>query len=518
MVQSLASSVAYTEGPAVEPKMEMETETEIEEITVFGLRTGLLDDDVSAFSTRIDVDPLEGNPRSLADVLSETVGVQIRRFGGPGDPAEVSIRGFTPSQVVVTLDGVRLNSARGGGVNINNIPIQLLEEVDVSRGGGAVQAGSGAMGGVVALRTRRPGGEPEARGSLSYGSFETWDGSIYAGAPSSIVDWGLGYNGFKSDGDFVFRPPIIDNGGVPILPPEETVTRINNRSERHALTGNFGHDFEGVGYLQLFQTLGYTSAGQPGPALITNDRESGQNPSAHLREFNSITQLRLEDVDMGVGGGTLRSGLFYRYKRSHFKDPIVHHDEDDPIDTRFDESSAGLSLEPRWEGRGYGISHRVGTAFGAQRESLNSTTQPFVDRYGVHLAVQDDAALLDDRIRIVPALRFDWTDDFGDEWLPSLGVVRVARPLATPEGKRRALVSRPELRGALPPGPGLHPGQSKPRAGGGAERRRRHRAALRRLGPDTRPSLRSRLLPQQDGGIHRLGGRQRDDDRAEEYP
>jgi outer membrane receptor protein involved in Fe transport len=419
LVQCLSVGEANAEGPTT--ARARAPGTDYDEVTVLGIRSGVLDDDASAFSTRIEVDGLQGSPRSLADVLSETTGVQVRRFGGPGERAEVSIRGFSSSQVAVTLDGVRLNSARGGGVNITNIPIQLLEEVEVARGGGAVDVGSGAMGGVVALRTRRPGGEPEVRGSLSYGSFDTWDGSLYAGAPGRFVDWGVGYNGFKTDGDFVFRTPIIDNGGTPIPPLEEEVTRINNRSDRHALTGNFGREIADAGYLQLFQTLGYTSAGQPGLALIGNIPNAGQSPDAHLRQFDSLTQLRFEDVGLGIEGAELDSSIYYRFQRSRFKDPSPL--LGDPIDTRFDEAMGGLSLKPRWQGRGLGMAHRVDTEIGAFRESMNATSQPYSDRYSVDVMLRDDASLLDDRLHVVPALRLDWTDDFGDEWLPSLGIV-----------------------------------------------------------------------------------------------
>jgi outer membrane receptor protein involved in Fe transport len=41
--------------------------------------------------------------------------------------------------------------------------------------------------------------------------------------------------------------------------------------------------------------------------------------------------------------------------------------------------------------------------------------------------VQDDAAAFDDRLRLVPALRWDGTEGFGAEWLPRIGAI--ATPL-----------------------------------------------------------------------------------------
>ena len=100
--------------------------------------------DPTVFSDTIDLNDFAGEPITIDEVLGELPGVQVRRFGGPGDASELSIRGSTSSQVVVRVDGVRLDTAQSGTVDLSTLPAQLFERIDVRRGGGAVEVGSGA--------------------------------------------------------------------------------------------------------------------------------------------------------------------------------------------------------------------------------------------------------------------------------------------------------------------------------------------------------------------------------------
>ena len=47
--------------------------------------------------------------------------------------ATVSIRGSTAEQVVVYLDGVPLNRALGGGVNLADLPLAQIESIEIYR-------------------------------------------------------------------------------------------------------------------------------------------------------------------------------------------------------------------------------------------------------------------------------------------------------------------------------------------------------------------------------------------------
>lgn len=97
------------------------------------------------------------NPATTADALQQlgNVYVQKSQMGG-GSPV---IRGFEANKVLLVVDGIRLNNAiyRAGHLQ-NSITVDpnILERLEVVPGAGAVQYGSDALGGVMALFTKQP--------------------------------------------------------------------------------------------------------------------------------------------------------------------------------------------------------------------------------------------------------------------------------------------------------------------------------------------------------------------------
>ncbi|MBI1734464.1 MAG: TonB-dependent receptor [Candidatus Rokubacteria bacterium] len=87
----------------------------------------------------------------------------------------VSLRGVGPSgasRALVLVDGVPVNDPFGGWVPWSRIPALSIDQIEVVRGGGSAVWGSGALGGVIQVLTRRP----RARGlafEVSHGSYDT---------------------------------------------------------------------------------------------------------------------------------------------------------------------------------------------------------------------------------------------------------------------------------------------------------------------------------------------------------
>ncbi len=97
------------------------------------------------------------NPQTSADLLSNSgrVFVQKSQLGG-GSPL---IRGFSTNRLLITVDGVRLNTAifRGGNVqNVISINPFNVENTEVILGSGSVIYGSDAIGGVMNFYTTTP--------------------------------------------------------------------------------------------------------------------------------------------------------------------------------------------------------------------------------------------------------------------------------------------------------------------------------------------------------------------------
>ena len=403
------------------PNDEIREIDEIEEIQVLGFRTGQLADDPSSFATVIELEGVRAEFKSLEDVLSQSVGVQVRRFGGVGERSEVAIRGSTSSQVVVVVDGVRLNSSRGGGVDLSDIPFDFYDTVEIARGGGSLGQGSGAMGGVIQLKASRPGDVPVTRFALSGGSFGTWRGSLLRSARTRFVDYSIGYSGFKTDGDYSFLLPEYrypEGPGSPDPPVE--VERINNRREKHALQTGLGRELGRFGYLQLRGDWSYASHGEPGLDSGGGEHE-GQRLAAHQREFHSLVKLGWEATGLGIPDTDIEADLYYRLDRIHFEDPAANAPEG--IDDLSDDSTLGVSVSDFWEGDMAWSHLRAGLELAARRDALRAEDRANHSRWTVGTTLRGEARLFEEGLIASLGLRYDWTEGLDDRWLPSLGIV-----------------------------------------------------------------------------------------------
>ena len=106
--------------------------------------------------------------RTVGEAIGFVPEALARAYGGPGSLITPSIRGSTAEQVLVLLDGVPLNGAFGT-VDLSTIPTDDVERIEVLRGPFSAIYGSGAMGGVISITTRRRARPAVAFGGGSFG-------------------------------------------------------------------------------------------------------------------------------------------------------------------------------------------------------------------------------------------------------------------------------------------------------------------------------------------------------------
>lgn len=108
------------------------------------------------------------NPQTAADLLDQSgqVFMQKSQLGG-GSPM---IRGFSTNRLLITVDGVRMNTAifRSGNLqNVINIDPFAVDQTEVILGPGSVIYGSDAVGGVMNFYTQKPSFSFEEGASFS---------------------------------------------------------------------------------------------------------------------------------------------------------------------------------------------------------------------------------------------------------------------------------------------------------------------------------------------------------------
>ncbi len=107
---------------------------------------------------REDIEEL--NPSSVGDLIEYATGVAVETGTGSGlpDRSVISLNGLPPNYTLVLVDGVRLVTEHiHTGQNVDFIPPQSIERIEVMRGSASAQYGSDAIGGIVNIVTRKCG-------------------------------------------------------------------------------------------------------------------------------------------------------------------------------------------------------------------------------------------------------------------------------------------------------------------------------------------------------------------------
>ena len=126
----------------------------------------------------ITADKIQFAPvQSIPDMIDYTPGVSMsNNLGIFSSKTIITLRGLPSndqSRTLVLLDGIPLNKSDEGSVNWNLLNKNNLENIKIIKGPGPAKFGSGAMGGVIEMKSRRPEKKLDADIAFEYGSYNT---------------------------------------------------------------------------------------------------------------------------------------------------------------------------------------------------------------------------------------------------------------------------------------------------------------------------------------------------------
>jgi vitamin B12 transporter len=152
-----------------------EKERSIPEVTVQGKFLELPVRKVNENITIISKKEIQNSPaKSVEEILAEYTGFDIRRRGGNGVQADVSLRGSTFEQVLILVNGLKINDSQTGH-NSMSVPFDLMsvEKIEIIKGPAARRFGQNAYAGVVNIITK-PSSENQVTVSASGGDFNSY--------------------------------------------------------------------------------------------------------------------------------------------------------------------------------------------------------------------------------------------------------------------------------------------------------------------------------------------------------
>jgi vitamin B12 transporter len=106
----------------------------------------------------------------LPSLLRREAGFEYTQNGGVGAVTGLFMRGGRSAQTLILVDGVRVEDAAFGTTAIQHILLDEVERIEIVRGNVSSLYGSGGIGGVVQVFTRRGHGTPASSVQITAGS------------------------------------------------------------------------------------------------------------------------------------------------------------------------------------------------------------------------------------------------------------------------------------------------------------------------------------------------------------
>ena len=116
----------------------------------------------------------------------------------------ITLRGANPDQVRIYVDGVPVNIAAGGGVDISTLPIGDVERVEIYRGSAPLEFGESALGGSISITPPTPV-VLRANARSGAGSFGVMFGDVSGGGHLGRLRFYVGVHGLSAKGDYQYR-------------------------------------------------------------------------------------------------------------------------------------------------------------------------------------------------------------------------------------------------------------------------------------------------------------------------
>jgi vitamin B12 transporter len=240
---------------------------------------------------------------TLTDALSAVPGIHVSQSGGPGGNASVFVRGTNSNAVLVLRDGMPLNDASdaSGAFNFGVDTLADVERIEIIRGPMAALYGSGAIGGVINLISRR-GHEPgfHVTGELAGGYPKQMEGNVNASGIEGPFDYSATLQGQAQRGYDATPQRTSIYTGVPDPFSELTGTL------------NLGYTPIDGTRLSLFlrarrAVFGFDALGNP---TFDNSNSTGQDNSL-LGRIGATSKLFNGTFETGAFLGRLQNDRYY---------------------------------------------------------------------------------------------------------------------------------------------------------------------------------------------------------------
>jgi iron complex outermembrane receptor protein len=168
----------------------------LETITVTAERFPVKEKESSRFVTVVSTEKLkETGANNVVDALKRIGGFGYKAYAPLGIShggmnSKLYIRGLENGELVL-INGAPIQGAAGHAYDLNTIPIDQIERVEILKGAASALYGADAMTGVINIVTKKPSAETKVKASVEFGNESYHNHTISASFPK--VNIGLNY-------------------------------------------------------------------------------------------------------------------------------------------------------------------------------------------------------------------------------------------------------------------------------------------------------------------------------------
>jgi len=320
---------------------------------------------------------------TVSEVLKRRAGIDITSYGDRGQRKNIKIRGSEISQVLILLNGRRINNGRNNQFDFSNIPIHQIERIEILKEAASALYGADALAGVINIITKEPTDKSDTKLGFVVGEFGTL-----------IEDFSYS-NRFKNLGVVVTAGKEDTNG-----------FRHNSFFDQEDIGLQLDYDFLDTGKISF--DLMHVNSERGSPGSVQEDENW-----RIAREYSDWQRDRQTKVGLGLDFGNwqdinLKVDLYKNYDKQEF----------------WDNSISTMSLHDDWE---RGIQSHIafpigswqilsaGADFLRQESSSSQLGSNHLTRSSVF--IQDEINLLDSII-ITTGARYDRHSLYANKFNP----------------------------------------------------------------------------------------------------
>ncbi len=236
----------------------------------------------------VSVDDIERmGSANVAEALEQIPGIDIQ-VGSKGH-ANLKLRGFDQEDVKVLIDGVPAHEAYFGSIDLDQIPVDSVSRIEVTKGASSVLYGANTMGGVINIITKKGGEKPVTSLTTSFGGNSTQNYVLNHGASFGKLNyWITGSyrttDGFELSDDF---DPNNTETGIGSNYNEDGGARDLSDFIKRSINAKVGYEYDDSS--KLYLSFDYHNNEKSCPT-------EGMGPGPRYWHFNEWNQWHLNLV------------------------------------------------------------------------------------------------------------------------------------------------------------------------------------------------------------------------------